>query len=69
MTSVLRGVEWDHDLVAFARSDLVVATGTPVGLLGLVRLHVPYIDPGAVVGGGLGPVVFRPHATTVTSRL
>jgi hypothetical protein len=49
-------VERDHHFVPFARADLVVATGAPVRLVGLVRLHVPHFDP-----AGLGPVVLAAH--------
>ena len=34
----------NHDLVALAGPDLVVAAGAAVALLGLVRLHVPHVD-------------------------
>src|SRR5260221_626092 len=61
--------EGDHDLVALTRSDLVIAAGTPVRLLGLIGLHVAHVDPRIVVGAGLGPVVFRHSTTTVSIRL
>ena len=56
MPPIFGGGERDHDLVALARTDLVVATRAPVRLVGLVRLHVPYLDPAA-----LGPVVLAVH--------
>ena len=47
----------NHDLVAFARPDLVVAAGAPVALLGFVRLDVAHVDSAV----GLRPAV-RTHA-------
>ena len=41
-------VERHDDLVPEPRLDLVVAAGAPVGLDGLVRLHVPDLDGVAV---------------------
>jgi hypothetical protein len=41
-------VERHDDLVSEPRLDLVVAAGAPVGLDGLVRLHVPDLDGVAV---------------------
>jgi hypothetical protein len=38
--------------VSFARSDLVIATGTAIRLDGLVRLHVPNLDVVDVVEHG-----------------
>jgi len=57
MTSVLRCVERDHNLVTLARTDLVVAARTPVRLVGLVRLHVANIDPRFVPCAVVGPVI------------
>ncbi len=58
MASLLGSVERDDDFVALARADLVVAARTPVGLVGLVRLHVPDIDRRVVAGVvRVGPVV------------
>jgi hypothetical protein len=51
----------DDDLVALARTDLVVASGAAIGLLGLVRLYVADLDAGIVVAVGVGPVVLGSH--------
>jgi hypothetical protein len=57
MTSVLRCVERDHDFVSLAGPDLVVAARTPVGFVGLIRLHVANIDRWVVRRAVVGPVV------------
>jgi len=52
----------NHDLVADAGPDLVVATGAAVGLVCFVGLHVAYVD--TVVG--FRPAV-RAHAPVTVS--
>ena len=64
MAAVLWRVERHHDLVTFALADLVIATGAPVHLVGLVRLDVPYLD----LVGRFRPVV-RGHAQITLTRV
>ena len=52
MPAIHGRVPWHDHLVSFAGADLVVATGTAVGLHGLVGLHVPDLDVVAVVKHG-----------------
>ena len=50
-----------HNLVPFAGTDLVVTTRAPVGLHGLVGLHVAHLDTVRVVRPtSSGPGVFGP---------
>ena len=62
VAAILGSLAGHDDLVPFTGPDLVVAAGTAVGLVGLVRLHVPDVD--AVVG--FRPAV-RAHAAGTVS--
>ena len=50
MPAILGRVARHHDLVTLAGPDLVIAAGTAIRLVGLVRLHVPHLDLVVVVG-------------------
>jgi hypothetical protein len=52
----------NDDLVTDPRADLVVASGTPIGLVGLIGLHVADVDTTV----GFRPAV-RTHATVTVS--
>ena len=67
MASVLRRAPRHDDLVALARSDLVVATRAAVRLHRFVRLHVPYVDDVAGLSVGIRPVVLGHRADTVAA--
>ena len=58
---ILGRVERDDDLMPFSGADLVVAPGAAVRLVGLVRLHVPHLDPARLVTLVVGPVVLATH--------
>jgi hypothetical protein len=68
VAAVLGRIERDHDFVALTGTDLVVAARAAVRLLGLVRLHVPDIDPRLVMVCVFGPAVLETHATTVITH-
>jgi len=68
MASLLGSVERDDDLVALAWADLVVTARTSVGLVGLVRLHVPDVDRRVVVVVGVGPVVLGHRLCPATRK-
>jgi hypothetical protein len=62
VATLLGQLAGNDDLVADPGPDLVVASGTPIGLVGFVGLHVPDLD--TVVG--FRPAV-RAHATVTVS--
>jgi hypothetical protein len=62
VATLLGQLAGNDDLVADPWADLVVASGTPIGLVGFVRLHVADVD--TVVG--FRPAV-RAHATVTVS--
>ena len=61
MPPVLRCRGGNDDFMTLAGPDLVVASGAPIGLLGLVWLHVANIDADLFVSVGVGPVVLGSH--------
>jgi hypothetical protein len=62
VAALLGQLAGNDDLVADARADLVIASGTPVGLVGFVGLDVADVD--TVVG--FRPAV-RAHTTVTVS--
>lgn len=61
MAAILRRGLRDDDLVPLAGTDLVIATGTAIGLLGLVRLDVTHLYADVAVSFVIGPVMIGTH--------